>query len=86
MILFSAITARHGLINPMDRLIYTGETHSVSSLSKTYQPIDKDLGRTIFFKIFLLCCTSKKVIFEPEHMYVLHREDRSVFDVGCPAK
>lgn len=39
-----AITARHGLINPMDRLIYTGETHSVSSLSKTYQPIDKDLA------------------------------------------
>lgn len=39
-----AITARHGLINPMDRLIYTGSATSTSSLSKSYQPMDKDLA------------------------------------------
>ena len=39
-----AITARHGLINPMDRLIYTGPAHAVSTLSKNYQPMDKDLA------------------------------------------
>ena len=39
-----AITARHGLINPMDRLIYAGPAHAVSTLSKNYQPMDKDLA------------------------------------------
>ena len=39
-----AITARHGLINPMDRLVFTQAYHMASSLTKTYKPMDKDLA------------------------------------------
>lgn len=39
-----SVTARHGLINPMDRLIFSAVGHSASSLSRTYQPMDKDLA------------------------------------------
>ena len=39
-----AVTARHGLINPMDRLIFNEAFSSTLSLSKTYQPMDKDLA------------------------------------------
>ena len=39
-----AVTARHGLINPMDRLIFNEAFTSSNSLSKVYQPMDKDLA------------------------------------------
>ena len=39
-----AVTGRHGLINPMDRLIFNGPFSTSTSLSKTYQPMDKDLA------------------------------------------
>lgn len=39
-----AVTARHGLINPMDRLVNLQAYSSTSAMSKSYQPIDKDLA------------------------------------------
>ena len=39
-----SVTARHGLINPMDRLIFTKSFTSASSLGKVYQPMDKNLA------------------------------------------
>merc|ERR1711976_351048 len=40
---FLAITARHGLINPMDRLLMLADA-STSQLSRNYNPMDKDLA------------------------------------------
>ncbi len=39
-----AITARHGLINPMDRFIFVQANHLSAALSKSYKPMDKDLA------------------------------------------
>ena len=38
-----ALTARHGLINPMDRLLMLNEARTLT-LSRNYNPMDKDLA------------------------------------------
>ena len=39
-----AILARHSLLNPMFKLHWTGSNHAADVLSKSYEPIDKDLA------------------------------------------
>ena len=38
-----ALTARHGLINPMDRMLMLNEARTLQ-LSRNYNPMDKDLA------------------------------------------
>lgn len=69
-----AVSARHGLINPVDRLIY-GDNSAASTLSKNYQPMDKDLACDIHVLNLRTMLKSANAITPSDNVaLILHRQ------------
>lgn len=70
-----ALTARHGLINPMDHFLFNGAAHLSSTLSRTYQPMDKDLACDIHIvNLRTMVKTSSTMKPSDNAALILHRQ------------